>query len=148
MKNYDPSTEQQVWQRVLAGKEVLPRSDLRQLQQEAVELAAIYRSLTTRLSGRGREWASRLYTGEKSNAACLAGIGILSRQREETLKHWEPGKEEPEKLLQQCYHRSRRCMMEYMARSVEGEWGVVFERMAKREGEHCTIIAEMLGSFK
>ena len=38
-------------------------------------------------------------------------------------------------------------MTEYLARSAEAEYGVVFEKMAKREGEHCGMIAELLGSL-
>ena len=89
-----------------------------------------------------------MYLGEKDNAAALAGIGKLSRQTRENLKLWQPGKEEPRKALERCYHRTRRCMTEYLARSADGEFGVVFERMAKREGEHCALIAEVLGSLK
>lgn len=148
MEKYDSGTEQQVWQRVLAGGEHSGRNDLRQLQREAMELAAIYRSLAGQLAGKLRERAMRLYQGEKANAASLAGIGMLSHQGEETLKLWQPGKESPRKALERCYHRSRRCMTEYTARSAEGEFGVVFEALAKREGEHCVILAELLGDLK
>ena len=42
--------EQQVWQRVQASREEAPRNDLRQLQREAMELAAIYRAMASRLT--------------------------------------------------------------------------------------------------
>ena len=148
MDKQDWTTEQKVWQRVQADRQEAVQQDLRNLQREAMELAAVYRSLSAQATGRQQEQLKRLYLGEKDNAAALAGIGKLSRQTRENLKLWQPGKEEPRKALERCYHRTRRCMTEYLARSADGEFGVVFERMAKREGEHCALIAEVLGSLK
>ena len=130
-----------------ACREEPRKNDLRQLQREAMELAAIYRSVSSRMAGQQREQVARLHRGEKANAAALAGIGVLSRQNAEQLKLWQPGKEETKKQLERCYHRTRRCMTEYLARSADHEFGMVFEKMAKREGEHCGILAELLGSL-
>lgn len=148
MDKQDWNVEQQIWQRVRANRDEGSQSDLRQLRREAMELAAVYRGLLSRMTGRQREQVARLHQGEQANAAALAGIGILSHQNREQLKIWQPGKEEPQKLLERCYHRTRRCMMEYMARSAEVEFGVVFEKLAKREGEQCGIIAELLGEMQ
>ena len=147
MDKQDWSTEQQVWQRVKACREEIQKNDLLQLQREAAELAAIYRSLSAQLKGSQGELAVKLHRGEKTNAAALAGMRILSRQNGENLKLWQPGKEDPKKLLERCYHRTRRCLTEYLARSADSEFGMLFERMAKREGEHCGLIAELLGSL-
>ncbi len=147
MEKYDLETERQVWQRVNACREELPKNDLRQLQREAMELAAVYRSVSSRMTGRPRELIMKLYQGEKANASALAGMGQLSRQGGEQLKLWQPGQEDPGKMLERCYHRTRRCVAEYLARSADGEFGVVFEKLAKREGEHCGLIAEVLGSM-
>ena len=143
----DRKLEAQVWQRGRATAEEPPRSDLRQLQREAMELAAIYRNLVAQFTGRQQEQARRLYLGEKANAQALAGIGLLSRQQGEALKLWQPGKEPAGKVLERCYHRTRRCMTEYLARSAEPEFGSVFRALADREGEHCAVIAELLGSL-
>lgn len=143
----DRKLEAQVWQRVRATAEEPPRSDLRQLQREAMELAAIYRNLVAQFTGRQQEQARRLYLGEKANAQALAGIGLLSRQQGEALKLWQPGKEPAGKVLERCYHRTRRCMTEYLARSAESEFGSVFRVLADREGEHCELIAQLLGSL-
>jgi len=144
----DRNTEQQVWQRVHACREEGPKNDLRQLQREAMELAAVYQNLSARLVGTNQNLMKRLYAGEKANSAALTGIGRLSRRVDEGLKLWQPGNEEPRKVLEKCYHRTRRCMTEYLARSADGEFGVVFERMAKRAGDHCVWIAEVIGSLK
>ena len=143
----DRNVEKQVWQRVRSAAEEQPGNDLRQLYREAVELAAIYRGLVSQLTGKPQEQARRLYLGEKTNAQALAGIGILSRDRWEALKLWQPGKEQPGKALERCYHRTRRCMTEYTARSAEGEYGIVFQKLAQREGEHCALIAQLLGNL-
>ena len=141
------SMEQQVWQRVQANRGEQPRNDLRQLQREAMELAAIYRSLSSQLTGSPKEFVQKLYRGEKSNVLTLAGLEILSLGGGEALKLWQPKKEDPKKLLQRCYHRTRRCMTEYTARSAEAEYGVIYQKLADREALHCIWIAELLGSL-
>lgn len=148
MENNDHRTEQQVWQRVRASREEAPPNDLRQLQREALELAAVYWNLASQLTGKPQSLLKRLHAGEKANAAALAGIAKLSRMGGESLKLWQPGKEDPSRLLQRCYHRTRRCMTECLARSVEGEFGVVFEKLANREKEHCCLLAEALGGIQ
>jgi hypothetical protein len=60
MEQYDAQKEQQVWQRVRASREEAPKNDLRQLQREAMELAAIYRGLSQLFSGTAREQLLRL----------------------------------------------------------------------------------------
>lgn len=148
MEHNDTQREQQVWQRVRSGREEARKNELRQLQREAMELAAIYRSLSSRMTGRQQEQAAKLYRGEMDNAAALGGIGILSRQQGESVKLWQPEKEDPRRLLERCYHRTCRCLTEYLARSADGEFGVVFEKMARREGEHCLILAQLLGDHR
>ena len=148
MDQQERNVEQQVWRRVQSCRETLPQNDLRQLQREAMELATVYRGLSGQLAGRQRERIMKLYLGEKSNGAALAGIGRLLRQGEEALKVWQPGREDPIRILERCYHRTRRCMTEYAARSAEGEFGVVFEKLARREGDHCALLAELLGGLK
>lgn len=148
MDKQDWSAQQQVWQRVCSCREEDAQQDLRQLQQEAMELAAVYRNLSSRLTGKQQEQAKRLYMGERANVAALTGIRMLSRQQGEALKLWDPGKEDSKKALEKCYHRTRRCLTEYMARSAEGEFGVVFQKLAEREAAHCALLAELLGSLK
>lgn len=147
MDKQEQNKEQEVWQRVRAHREEVQQNDLRQLQREALDLAAAYRNLSGQLAGKSGEQLLRLQMGEKANAAALAGIRILTRMGGESLKVWQPGKEDPKKLLERCYHRTRRCRTEYLARSAEGEFGVVFEKLAKREAEHCCLLAELLGTL-
>ena len=146
MDKPDRKTEQ-VWQRVLSAPRDLPARDLRQLQREAMELAAVYKNLMAQFTGNARELARKLYLGEKNNGSALAGLERLSHREGEALKLWQPGKEPARKALERCYHQTCRCMTEYMARSADGEYGTVFRMLAQREEQHCILIAQLLGSL-
>ena len=39
-------------------------------------------------------------------------------------------------------------MAEYTARSADPEYGAVYQKMAQREGEHCCLIAQILGNLE
>lgn len=113
-----------------------------------MELAAVYRNLAAQLTGRNQEQAKALYARELETAHTLAGIVSLSRQTGENLKLWQPGKEDPRKALQRCYHRTLRARIEYMARSAEPEYGVVFDLLAREAARQCVKIAQLLGELK
>jgi len=141
------NTEQQVWQRVMQGQEEQVRSDLRQLQLAAMELAGIYRHLAGNLTGKPRELAKDLYEEEMETARCLKGLSILSGRKEDVLTIWTPSKEPARKLLEKCYHQTRRCRVDYTARSAEPELGCVFHVLAEKAGNRCCRIARLLGSI-
>ncbi len=143
MENRDPNS-QAVWQRVFA-QPVQPDGDLRHLEMTAAELAGIYRHLMGSHTGKVRERLRWLYEEELSNVACLKGLGVLMGQREEVLKLWTPSREPGRKLLEKCYHLTRRLMVDCMGRSAEPEYGIVFRSIGDREAVHCTAIAELLG---
>ena len=69
--------EQQVWQRVL-GQQEPPRGNLRPMELEAMEAAAVYRKLSGQFSGKGREQLRHLHDMQLEMLACLRGIGRLS----------------------------------------------------------------------
>jgi len=141
------SPEQQVWQRVFSPAEQ-PGSDLRSLRMGAMELAAAYRYLQGILPGKQRETVRQLQEGELANSAALKGVMQLSGQGEEILKIWNPSREPGGKLLERCYFKTRRAMVEYMGRSAEPEFGVVFRALADREGRHCLELVQLLGGWK
>lgn len=140
--------EQRVWQRVLAqqGPE-MERMDLRPMMLEALETAETYRRLMAKAAGREKEILRRLYEGEMANISCLKGMSALSGTPVEKLKPLPGSKEPGRKGLERCYHRSRRALTEYTARSAESEFGVVFHRMAERERDLCGMVAELLGGL-
>lgn len=145
MEMFDPAAEQQVWQRVLARQETRSDTTLRAMEQAAMELAACFRRLSGTLTGRQRELVRQLQEGEQANAAALRGIARLCGSEEEVLKPWNPGKAPPRRLLEACYHKARRCMVDYLSRSAEPEYGAVFRLLSDREARHCLLLAELLG---
>lgn len=144
MENFDANVEQQVWQRVFAQPEQ-KREDLRPLVLAAMEAAAAYRELAGMLAGSRQEQAKRLYQEQQSTVTCLRGMQRLSGSGGEPPKALPRPREPAQKLLEKNYHRAKRAMTEYTARSLDSEFGVVFQHLAQREGEHCVMIARLLG---
>ena len=68
--------EQQVWQRVL-GQQEPPRGNLRPMELEAMEAAAVYRKLAGQFSGKGESPAMEL---EAMEAAAVYDMAVF-RQR-------------------------------------------------------------------
>ena len=148
MEQFDGNMEQRVWQRVRGGSAEQPeRMDLRALMLSAMENAAAYRQLSGMLTGRLRERAKGLLEGEQANIACLKGIHLLSTGAAMKPKAMNLPSAPAGKLLEKCFHRSRRAMVEYTSRTVDGEFGAVFQKMADREREHGAVIAELLGEL-
>lgn len=145
MEQFDKTGEQQVWQRVFARQEEVMENDLRGLLMGAMEQAAAYRYLAGVLTGKKAERAKRLYESQQAAVACLKGLVMLSGRPGAMPKGAGPSKEPAGKLLEKCYHRSRRAMAEYLSRSAEPEFGQVFRALADREGVRCVLIAEVLG---
>lgn len=146
METWDRGMEERVWQRVLGERREEPRGeDLRPWLQTAQELAAVYRRLHRDASGRSRELLRRLLEGETANAACLKGMLALGGGQPGKGTVFAPAGEPWGKALEKCYHRTRRAMTEYTARSAGGEFGEVFRHMADREREHCAMVMELLG---
>ena len=139
----EESRESDIWQRVMAQPTVGAAPD--GLLRESAALAAVYRRLSGTLAGRSKLLVQKLAETEQANTACLRGILTLSGAATEQVKHWEPGKGNTRKLLQSCYHRTRRCQAEYTACSLEPEFGEVYRNLAARAGEQCVRIAELLG---
>lgn len=134
-------SEEQVWQRVFSGQEPRLEQGLGELLRQAQTLAARYRALLGKSQGRRRELLGRLHEGAQANADCLRWLLRLGGA--------VPGKPAPAGVrppkLAECYHLTRRCLVEYAARSAEPEAGPVFRRMAQREEAHLALLAELLG---
>lgn len=147
MENGDKNVERQVWQRVFAQPQTKPeQDDLRMLTLSSMEAAGAYRYLAGTLTGKSRDLARRLWEEEQETAACLRGLHHLSGGGKERPKGMPAVKDSPEKALEKCYHRARRAVTEYTARTVDPEFGSVFRKLADREETHCAQIAQLLGS--
>lgn len=140
--------ETQVWQRVMSKPEEPPASTLQGLIQESAELAAVYRRSAEKLTGRENQLSRQLLEMEQANAARLRGIGAMSGETGELLKHWEPVSGFGAHLLVKCYHRSLRIRAEYAARCLDPQYGEVYRGLADRMGQQCGMIAELIGRMQ
>lgn len=136
--------EQRVWQRVRGTVERDTGPEQKQLLLEAMEMASVYGHLLKQASEQSRELLRQLQEGERANIACLKGIARLRRQELQG-KPLPPVREPANKLLEKCYHRSRRAAMAFLAQSAGGEFGEVYRVMADRERSHCAWIAQLMG---
>ena len=141
----DQKMEQQVWQRVL-GQAQLPSGDLRALELAALEAAAVYRKLSGRFTGRSRETLRRLYDVQTEAAACLKGMERLSGGAGKPARV-SPPEEPAEKALEKRYHCACRAITEYTARTVDGEFGAVFQHLAELSRTECVLLAGLLGEM-
>ena len=140
-------TQHRVWQRVLSQPDQ-EQEDLRGLLNGARELAAVYQRLLLRQTGQRRELLQQLYETARRNVFCLRGMCRLSGQNWGKQKPLPLGQEQEKRLLQICYHRSRRAMTEYTARSAQTEYGPVYQKMARREEDQCDRLSQLLGQWE
>ena len=143
MERMDKSRE--VWQRVLQSQPAVPRDGLRGLRRESAALTGAYRQLMSSLTGKAGEKAGQLYREEAVISGCLRGLEVLRGEDAGKLKYPQPAKEPTLRLLRSCYHRTRNCMAEYTARTVDPETGAVFRELAERAQRQCALIAELMG---
>lgn len=136
-----------VWQRVLQSQPAVPKDGLRDLRRESAALAAAYRQLSTSLNGREGEKAGQLYREETVTSACLRGLEVLRGEDGGKIRYPQPERESAQRLLRGCYHRTRNCLAEYTARTVDPETGAVFRELADRAQRQCALIAELLGTL-
>lgn len=145
MEKRDRRLEGQVWQRVLAPIREESGEDLRPLLYEAMVLVGAYRHLVGTVSPQGTELARSLHLGALANASCLRGMCRISGIDPGRMQPVESPRMAPLRLLETCYHRTRRCMTEYTARSVQPEFGAAFRVMADREAQHAALVLQLLG---
>lgn len=107
------------------------------LLREAEDLAEEYRRL-----GLGE-----MYRGARQAVRVLRGIGILEGSR------MAPGRRRPgisgdrRRRLTQCYHRARRLMAEYAARTAQPETGFLYQHLEGQEHRRCIQLARLLGEL-
>ena len=145
MERMDKNREGQIWQRVLNPQPVPSRDGLRALRRESAALAGMYRQLMTSLNGKTGELAGQLYREEMDISNCLRGLEVLRGEDGGKLKLPQQPREPALRLLRSCHEKNRNCMTEYMARTVDGETGAVFHRLADRAEQQCMRIAELAG---
>ena len=139
--------ENPVWQRVWNGQR--PESgDIRPLLLTAAESLAVYGRLVQTLQGRQRETAAELRDMARRSLDALKGIQSLSGHPAGKLRTPPVPKEPPRRLLEKSYHRALRQMTEYTARSLDPEFGVVYQSLGDRERSAAVLLAQLLGETK
>ena len=140
----DRNRETQVWQRV--GAAPMPGQSLQELRillQNAAERATLFRGLTAQTS-KGREQIRQLRELEQDNIACLKGMLVFSGN-----EAGFPARNLPSSPLRQSlvrgFYLAKKAVTEYTARSVDPEFGMVYQEMAAREARICCLITQLLG---
>ena len=74
-----------------------------------------------------------------------AGIGRLSGGGGGKTAQIAVPEELAAKALERRYHCARRAVTEYTARTVDGDFGIVFQHLADLSREECVLLARLLG---
>ena len=77
--------------------------------------------------------------------ACLRGIGRLSGGGGGKTAQIAVPEEPAAKALEKRYHCARRAVTDYTARTVDGDFGIVFQHLADLSREECVLLARLLG---
>ena len=142
----DMAREQKVWNRVTApisgGQS---REELRILLINAGELMDLIHDLAGKVS-RGRELIKQIQQQEQANLRSLKGMLVFAGQE----VNFSSRKATPAPVKQSLirgYYLAKKAAVEYTARSVDPEFGVVYQEMAAREIQICNLIIRLLGEL-
>lgn len=148
MEKYDRNLEKRVWERVRSDAPREP--DLRNLPaliSDEAAAAAMYQSLARRVPPRHRGTLLRMAREEQSHRDALMGMYCLTTGRHTTVKAPVPSLSPLEAALRRSYAGELQSISAYEARSGDPEYGAVFARMAREEGDHSRWILEILGDL-
>lgn len=149
MDTYNAEKAAQVWQRVRSA--ALPEdlaAELTGMIAGEWTDAASYLQLSRRFQGKDAALLRRMFEEEQSHAACLKGIYTLLTG-ERTVTRTPPTPQEPIAVtLRRCYGREMRCLAIYEQHASHREYGMIFQRLAEQEREHCRALLELLGKLQ
>lgn len=142
----DKVREQQVWNRVTApisgGQS---REELRILLMNAREQLDLVQGLVGNIS-RGREILKQVQQLEQANFSGLKGMLVFAGQEAGISPRKVPPAPAKQSLIR-GYYLAKKAAAEYTARSVDPEFGVVYQEMATREIQICNLIIRLLGEL-
>ena len=147
MERIERGLEERVWQRVMEPPEA-QREDVRPLLLTAWEAASVYRHLTGLLTGKTRDQVKKLQDRATESVAALKGLQLLSGGQSGKLLPVPIPKEPARRLLEKSFFRAKRLMTEYTARTLDPEFGVVYQQLAERERENGILLAQLLGGME
>ncbi len=146
MEKPDRNLEEQVWRRI-GGQPQPDRSDLRPLLLMTWEQASMLRHLTGLLQGGQRTKTKAVAEAVARSLAAQRGIMAMTGQSAGQLRPVPIPKEPARRLLEKAFHRAGKLMTEYTARSLDPEFGVVWQTLADRERSNVTVLAELAGGL-
>ena len=149
MEHIDRQKAQRVWQRVQneAQQEQGGRQaeNLPALIMEYLQLAAAYRHLSQRLSGKDGTTLIRLAREANAQAVCLKGILSLMKGGTPNIAPASQQHSNTDVILRRCYGAELRLLRACENRCTDPEYGPVFDRLAARSREHCCVLMELIG---
>lgn len=142
----DVTRQQAVWNRVTApisgGQS---REELRILLMNAGELLRLIQGLPSK-AARSREKCRQIQQWEQANVDCLKGMLVFSGQ-DGAIPLRTPSPAPAKQSLVRGYYLAKKGAAEYTARSVDPEFGVVYQEMAQREMKICNFIVQLMGEL-
>lgn len=139
--------QQQIWQRVRKNWQPEQGLDLRALILSAGETEVALRRTAGLLGGAQRQQVLALAIGAAEEVSILRGIYRLDTGKILPFKPQSPSGGSALTLLRECYFRSLKTQREYMARTLEPQFGGIFQSLAQRMGDRCQAIARILGTI-
>ena len=151
MEKVDKQMEKRVWQRVQARQEAAPppvrQESLKPWVLVAQENTGVLRALQLQLIGKQWEGLRRLEGDSGRMVQTLRGICQMQGEPVRLSPVPTP-KEAPRRALEKSFHRTRRLREEMAKRSGDGDFGIVFQSLARKCEDLCAALAEMIGRLE
>lgn len=151
MEKVDKQMEKRVWQRVQSRQEATPppvrQDSLKPWVLVAQENTAVLRSLQLQLIGKQWEGLRRLEVDSGRLVQTLRGICQMQGESIRLSPVPTP-KEVPRRALEKSFHRTRRLREEMVKRCADGDFGIVFQSLARKCEDLCAALAEMIGRLE
>lgn len=148
MEQFDPQTEERIWQRVNGEKPPKLEQSLQSLAAAELSEAAAHLMLSRQLQGKEKAILRKIYEEDQNHAACLKGIHYFTFDTPLAIRPIPPAPESPVIALRKAYARKLRAMRQYESRFDDPEYGAIYRALARQEQEHCRLILELVGTLK
>lgn len=140
--------QQQIWQRVRNPEPPRVGPDLHALTLAAGETEAALGRAAANLGGSQRQQVLSLARETGEEVAALRGIHWLSTGKSLPRKPLPAPGGNARELLRLCYFRCLQAQGEYTARTLEPQFGGIFQSLARQNQARCLAIARILGTWE
>ncbi len=148
MESIDPKKVASVWERVRAEPQSpLGASGLLELIAQQGASASAYLQLSRQFQGKTADTLQKMQEEKRSQAACLKGIYRLITDTQPVIKIPPAPQRSPETALRHCCRQEQHCLMQYLKRSSDPEFGQLFSKLAKREQALYCLVLELFGNL-